>query len=331
MYAHRPAGRGSVRTSRGTVALGIDFGGTFTKLGVVDADGRVLVRRSFPTAEAALPEDWLRRVRDEAEQCLSGLRSVRVSGVGAGVPGQVDFQRGFVYNLVNVPGWEKIHLARRLTRTLDLPAVVDNDANAMALGEYRYGAGKGFRHAVFVTLGTGVGGGIVIDGRLHRGAHSMAGEIGHMTLNLRGRRSIMGRGGLEQYVGNRRIAERARRAIRRGRKSLITEMVHGELERIDPRVIAQAARRGDALAIEIFDFVAECLAAAFATITYILQPEAFIVGGGVAQSGKLLFDPLRRHLQERLHPIFYSRLAVLRAALRTDAGVVGAAALVLPQ
>ncbi|HIE10680.1 MAG TPA: ROK family protein [Kiritimatiellae bacterium] len=324
--------RRKMRTSK-TAAVGIDFGGTFVKMGLVDSGGRILERRQFTTSEASDPNSWLERVEDETRVLLrtAEKRGLSVAGVGTGVPGQVDYDRGFVHGLVNVPGWERIDLASLLQRKLGLRVVVDNDANAMAYGEYCYGAGVGLRHAVFVTLGTGVGGGIVIDGRLHRGAYSMAGEIGHVTVDLHGRRSIMGRGGVEQYVGNRKIAERTRRAILRGRRSLISDLVGGNLDRIDPRVIAEAARREDALALEIFDFVADCLAAVFASVTYLIQPEAFVVGGGVSQSGHLLFEPLRRHLKERLHPVFFRRLKVLRARLKTDAGVVGAAALMLHQ
>jgi glucokinase len=168
----------------------------------------------------------------------------------------------------------------------------------------------------------------VIDGKLYRGACSMAGEIGHICIRMDGRKTREGRGGLETYVGNRRIAGYAVRALRAGHRSLIRDLVRGDLAAITPKIIAQAAVRRDPLALEIFDRVADCLAAAFASLTYILQPEVIIVGGGVARSGRILFAPLRRHLRERLSPYFAERIKVMPAELGERAGMIGCAALV---
>ena len=155
----------------------------------------------------------------------------------------------------------------------------------------------------------------------------MAGEIGHISIKMDGIKSPQGRGGLEQYVGNRRIAERAVQAIQQGRKSLISDLVKGDLSAVTPETISQAAKQGDALAGEVFDFVADCIATAFASVTYVIQPQVFIGGGGVSQSGAVLFDPLRRHLTERLSPYFADRIEIKVAELGNDAGVIGAATL----
>lgn len=308
------------------LAVGIDFGGTAVKMGLVDANGGVRDHLQFATAEARTPAAWLTRVAQGLDRFRRGGRSFK--GIGVGVPGFVDFSRGFIYNLTNVPGWNQVPLARILRRRFGLPAWVDNDVNAMAAGECAFGAGRRYRHAVFATLGTGVGGAVVIDGRLYRGAYSMAGEIGHMSIRMNGRRTPEGRGGLETYVGNQRLTGYAIRALRAGRRSLIRELAHNDLRRITPKIIAQAARRRDQLALEIFDGAADCLATALAAITYLLQPEVFIVGGGVAQSGKVLFTPLRAHLKARLHPDFAKRIRVIPARLGETAGLIGCAALV---
>jgi len=312
-------------------AVGVDFGGTYIKMGLVDEEGRLWVRRKLPTAGRSQPEDWIAAVRNAFDEMIkeSGVRAVEIAGIGIGVPGLVDFERGFVYELVNVPGWKDVPLAEIMQSQVGKTVRVDNDVNAMAVGECMFGAGREYRNAVFATLGTGVGGALLIEGKLYRGAYSMAGEIGHISIDKDGRRSPQGRGGLEQYVGNRRIVERALRELRRGRRSKIRTLVGGRLDRITPREIAAAAQAGDRLALEIFDFMADCLATAFASLTYILQPEVFIVGGGVAHSGKVLFDPLNRHLRERLSQPFASRVQIVRARLGNDAGTVGAAALVL--
>lgn len=307
------------------LAVGIDFGGTGVKMGLVDKSGAIRDRFDFPTAAAGTQSAWMDRVGD-------GLRrfrraGARPAGIGVGVPGFTDFKKGFIYNLTNVPGWTSVPLARMLRQRFGLPAVVDNDVNAMAIGECAHGAGRGCRFAAFATLGTGVGGGVVIDGRLYRGAYSMAGEIGHVCIRMNGRKTPEGRGGLETYVGNRRLAAYAVRALKAGRRSLIRSLAHNDLEAVTPKIIARAAARGDPLALEIFDFAGDCLAAAFASIVYLLQPEAIIVGGGVARSGRVLFDPLRRHLRERLHPYFAERIKVLPARLGDRAGMIGCAVL----
>ncbi|MBM4155009.1 MAG: ROK family protein [Lentisphaerae bacterium] len=311
-------------------ALGIDFGGTAVKLAVVDERGTIVAEDGFATAGLEGVPGWIAAVADAASRMgVNPAAMARsLAGIGVGVPGFVDFDRGFIHNLTNVPGWKAVGLAGLLRKRFGVPAVVDNDCNAMVLGECRYGVGKGYRHAVFLTLGTGVGGGILIDGRVFRGAHSMAGEIGHVPIDLHGVRTPTGRGGLEQYVGNRQIVRKARAALR-GRRSSMPAMVGGDLRRLTPRHIAEAAAKGDAVAREVFDYVADCLATALAGVTYLLQPEAFIIGGGVAAAGPVLFGPLRKRLDDRLSPYFAERIKILPAKLGNRAGVVGAASLIL--
>ncbi|MCX7819043.1 MAG: ROK family protein [Kiritimatiellae bacterium] len=311
-------------------ALGVDFGGTAVKIGLVNAQGRVLGEDGFATAGVRGVERWLDEVAAAAERLgvPAGRWSRELSGIGVGVPGFVDFERGFIHNLTNVPGWTAVHLARLMRERFGVPVVVDNDCNAMAFGECQFGAGRRYRHAVFLTLGTGVGGGIVLDGRVWRGAYSMAGEIGHVPIDLHGVRTPTGRGGLEEYVGNRQIVRRARRLLRH-RRSILPDLVGGNLRELTPRHLADAAAKGDAVALEVFDYMADCLATALAGITYLLQPEAFIVGGGVAAAGDVLFGPLRRHLTERLSPFFAKYIRVEPAALGNRGGMIGAAALVL--
>jgi len=306
-------------------ALGIDFGGTSVKIGLVDESGRILEETSFATADAAVQAKWLGRVESIAADWTAKGHSL--AGIGVGVPGFTDFSRGFIYNLTNVPGWSSVPLAGIMRKRFGRPVYVDNDVNAMALGEYIHGAGKGLNHVFFATLGTGVGGALVVNGKIYRGAYSMAGEIGHVPILMNGRKTPEGRGGLETYVGNRQIVKCALSALRRGRKSAITDLAKGDLEQITPKVIASAAAKGDKLAVEIMDKTADCLATAFASVTYLLQPEAIIVGGGVAGSGAVLFEPLRRHLAERLHKYFAERIKIIPAVLGAKAGIIGSAML----
>jgi len=155
----------------------------------------------------------------------------------------------------------------------------------------------------------------------------MAGEIGHVSIDMNGVAAPMGKGGVEQYVGNKRIVERALKAIDAGRASSILERAGGQRAAVSPKIICEAAEAGDELAREIFDFVADCLATMMASVSYLLQPQAFIIGGGVSAAGPILFDPLRKHLNERLSPYFAERLVIKRAELGNDAGVIGSATL----
>jgi len=307
-------------------AVGVDFGGTSVKIALVDERGAIMAQDRIITEHVKNRDEWLTTVCAKINQ-LKG--STPIVGAGVGVPGFVDYDRGFIYDLANVPGWNSVPLADLLEERLKVPVRIDNDVNAMALGECTFGAGRTYQHAVFVTLGTGVGGALLINNQLYRGAHSMAGEIGHVSIDMHGRVSPQGKGGLEQYVGNRRIIERAIEALEKGRASMIDELCKSDRTKITPKTIKDAAGKGDPLGMEILDFVTDCIATAFSSIAYILQPQAFIVGGGVAQEADMMFDLIRKHLQERLSPHFYKRLEVKSAELGSDAGMIGCATLAL--
>ena len=312
-------------------AVGVDFGGTSVKMALVNDQGQLVEREQFATRQAATQPAWIEAVAEAVDRMLTkrGLHLSALSGIGVGVPGFVDFNRGFIHDLTNVPGWTAVPLAAKLKRRLGLPAFVDNDANLMALGEVAFGGGKNLQQAVFLTLGTGVGGGLVLDGKLYRGAFSMAGELGHISIERNGIVSPQGRGGLEQYIGNRRIVDYTLAQLAAERTTTLLQLCDGDRGQLTPELIARAAKQGDQLSLEIFDYVADCLATALASVTYLLQPEAFIIGGGVAQSGAILFTPLRKHLRARLSPYFARLIKVLPAKLGNDAGALGGAALAL--
>ncbi len=314
-------------------AVGVDFGGTSVKLALVGDQGKVHSRATIATRKLTSRAAWFDAVEAGLEQLRSrgkmDLFGKGFSGIGVGVPGFVDFERGYVHDLPNVPGWTGVHLAKDLEERFNVRAYIDNDVNAMALGECTFGTGRLYEHAVFVAMGTGVGGALLIHNKLYRGAHSMAGEIGHVPIKMDGGRSPLGRGALEQYVGNQRIIERAVRAIRKGHPTTILKKAGGDLDAITPKEIAEAAAEGDQLGIEIFDFVANCMATALTGVIYLLQPQVIVIGGGVAQSGDVLFGPLERHLEDRLKPVFGDLVSILPARLGKDAGVIGSATLAL--
>jgi glucokinase len=311
-------------------AIGVDFGGTSVKVALINDHGEIKARTTIPTAKASTQTAWRDAVGAAVEQLRQKYPAgADIVGIGVGVPGFVDYERGFIHDLPNVPGWTGVSLGQLMEESFRTHIRIDNDVNVMALGECTFGAGRVYQHAVFVTLGTGVGGGVVINNKLYRGAYSMAGEIGHIPIRMDGIKSPQGRGGLEQYVGNRRIVERALHIIDAGARSSILELVEGDRSAVTPEVIAKAAKQGDKTALDVFDYVADCLATAFASVAYLIQPQAIIVGGGVSLSGAVLFDPLKVHLQERLSPVFFERLEIKTAELGNDAGMIGAATLVM--
>lgn len=312
-------------------AIGVDFGGTSVKLGLVNDRGQIKGRKKIVTKDLATREAWLDAVAQGIEElCPSAERAEKkLAGVGVGVPGFVDYDRGFIYDLPNVPGWKGVPLVEMMESRLHLKTRVDNDVNAMALGECTFGAGRTYQHAVFVTLGTGVGGGLLINNQLYRGAYHMAGELGHVSIDMNGIRSPQGRGGLEQYVGNQRLVARIVKELENGRPSVLREKCGGDFSKITMEMCNYSAHEGDALALEIYEFMADCLACAFASVTYLIQPQAFIIGGGVASVGAPLFEPLRRKLAERLSPYFAERIEIKHAELGNDAGLIGSATLAL--
>ena len=308
-------------------AIAVDIGGTSAKLALVQPGGRRLAGAVVPTGRGTtvrvLVEALGLGVR--ALQAEARTRGGRVVGVGVGVPGLVDTERGVVRYLVNLPGWRQVPLRRLLARRTGLPITVDNDVNAMTWGEYRWGAGRGTRSLVCVMLGTGVGGGLIVNGRLYRGWTMSAGEIGHVPLGWDGPACLCGgRGCLERYVGNREVVALARRKLAGGRRSLLRR----DLRHLTPPLIDQAAYRGDAVAREVWRDVGRHLGLALAMVANLLNPERIVIGGGIANAGPLLFPTIRATVRARAMrgP---SGVPIVPARFGAEAGLVGAAALVL--
>jgi glucokinase len=304
-----------------TTAIGIDFGGTSIKSAVVRA-GRIIARgepidpQPF-TSSAALIE--------AIAGLIAKLQAAHpeIAGVGIGLPGFVDSENGIVHSLTNVAGWHEVPLCQILHGKTGLVVTIENDANAMAYGEFKYGAAKGGRHVVCITLGTGVGGALILNHKLYRGAQLGAGEVGHMSIDLNGRHGPYGNnGGLEEYVGNQQIAERAVELYRAA----------GQAKTIDecsPRALQRAALAGDAVATGLWDQLGVELGTALASVVWLINPDTIVIGGGVAQAGDILFQPIIREIKNRTLALFHEKLRVIPATLGNDAGIIGNAALAL--
>ena len=315
--------------------LGIDIGGSSIKAGIVTGEGTRLAARSAPSAlEHGLDEGLANLdtiVRELLEESGAQLKDLR--GIGVAAPGTMDIPRGIVFHPFNLPGWENLPLRDLISKRYGRPAVLQNDANAAALGEYWLGAAHGAHSLMFWTLGTGVGGGIVIGGRVIEGAHSHAGECGHMILQMDGGpRSEFGiHGSLELYAGGRALVRRGEAALASGRVSTLRKCVAAG-QSLTPLLIGQAAEEGDPLALELVCDTARYLARGTVNIMHILNPELVLIGGamtfGQSQTalGRRFLEEVREEVKRWAFPIPATRTRIDYATLGNDAGYVGAAA-----
>jgi len=302
-------------------AIGIDFGGTTIKSAVVQRGaildrGEVIDTVRHNTADGVIAE--LLRV-------IGAMRTghPEIAAVGIGLPGFVDSMNGIVHELTNVHGWHEVALVALLRERTGLRAAIENDANAMAYGEFVHGAARGARNAICITLGTGVGGGLILDGRLFRGSRLAAGEIGHTSIDSHGPRGVYGTpGDLETYVGNRQIAERAERLYTASGQQRL-------LEKCTPADLAALANAGDRIAIALWDAIGTDVGAALADGVWLLNPDTIVIGGGIAAAGETIIAPIRRTICERTSPLFHEELKVVPAELGNDAGIIGCAELAL--
>jgi glucokinase len=307
--------------------LGIDIGGTKLAAGVVDATGRILARGEVPTLAAEGLEPVLRRIVALGRSLLGAPEAARdpVRRIGVGCAGPVDVRAGKVFNPPNLPGWNEVALIERIQTDLGLPAVLENDANAAGLGEFRYGAGRGARSLVYLTVSTGIGGGIVLDGRVWHGFQDAAGEIGHITVMADGPLCGCGnRGCLEAVASGTSIARRAREALAAGRQSRL-----GTVQGITAAHVTVLAQEGDALAVELWAETIRYLGIGVAAAINFLAPERVVLGGGVTRVGDFLFGPLRDEVRRRVKLVPIESIPILRAELGPDVGILGAAAVAM--
>ncbi|HEX6631261.1 MAG TPA: ROK family protein, partial [Gemmatimonadaceae bacterium] len=280
--------------------VGVDLGGTNIVTGVMSADGsRTVAVRSTPTQVALGADGVIDRIIQQAEVSIAaamaatGAARSQFVGVGIGAPGPLDREAGVVLIAPNL-GWRDVPLRTLVSEALGIPAALDNDANCATLGEWWVGAARGARHVLGLTIGTGIGGGLLVDGRLYHGASDVAGEVGHATIDSNGRRCACGNYGcLEAYASGPAIAERTREALSAGEASVLRELVNGDVSRITAQTVYEAAQAGDTLARLIVRETASFLGAGVANLVNVFNPEVVVITGGVTQAGAALFEPLR--------------------------------------
>jgi len=312
--------------------VGVDIGGTNVVVGTVAADGSSLHgHRTEPTHLSGGPGGTVDQVNRLVQETLIAARDelgagIEVVGIGIGCPGPLDTQSGIVLMTPNL-GWIEMPLRDRVATAAGLPCTLDNDANCAVLGEWWRGAAQGGRVVVGLTIGTGIGGGILIDGKIFHGASDVAGEIGHASIDQSGRQCKCGNYGcLEAYASGPAIARRAVEGLAAGADSRLTEYVHGDLAAITARTVSQAARDGDSFCLEVIRETAHYLGGAVANLLNIFNPDVVVICGGVTLAGDYLFDPLCNQVRRRAFRPAVVACRIVPGSLPGTAGVFGAVA-----
>ena len=312
------------------VYLGVDIGGTNIRAGVIDESGHILGEARQPS----LAETGLRQAVERASEVAlaaadhAGMSLQQLSAIGVGVPGMLKSREGVCVYSPNFTDSRNVPVVTPIRQALDLPTFVLNDVAVQTLGEHQYGAGQDYAHMVMITLGTGIGGGAIIDGELRIGSTEGFAEVGHMTIDPDGPFCGCGnRGCWEAFCGRDAIVRRAVTRIQQGEKTAVAEMVDYRLGSITPALIAHSAEQGDGVAIEVLSEVGHYLGIGIANLIQLYNPEVLVVGGGIAQAGRWLFEPILRTVRARAHMVPASTCRILPAQLGDDAGVIGASVL----
>lgn len=311
-------------------AIGVDFGGTSIKTGLVTSGGKIIAQSRYPTFGEKGPKAVLRQMNKSIEDVLRQTKVKPIRGIGIGSPGIIDSKAGVVKDPPNISGWHRVGLAKEIRKRFKFNVAVENDANVAAIAEARFGAGRRHPNFLFVIWGTGVGGGIILDGKIYRGPFGGAGEIGHVCIDYNGLQCNCGaRGCVEAYVGQRYLSQRAAERLKNQPQSRIMELVDGDMSKVEPIFISQAAHEGDALAREIFVEAGTLLGVALGSVLNTIDLRVVVIGGGISAAGDFVFDAIKKSIQSHVMKPMRNGIRVIPAALGNSAGILGAAGLVL--
>lgn len=310
--------------------IGCDLGGTNLRAAIVDVEsGDVLHQRSIPTQAREGHDAVMKRMADLFLQLIrsSGIQKDEIGGIGIGVPGVLDLEKGEVLFLPNLAGtWPHVALRDTITGLTGLPAELLNDVRAITYGEWLFGAGRGVDTVAVFAIGTGIGGGLVLNGQLHLGIGGTGGELGHTTIDFNGPRCGCGNYGcVEAYSSGPAIAAMGLKAVTQGLTTRIADLCGNDLNRITPELIARAAHTGDEIAKDIYERAGFYLGIAAANMCVAIGPRRIVIGGGVAQAGDLLLEPIRRTIRERVTVMPVEQVEVVPSRLGNNAGVIGVA------
>jgi glucokinase len=310
--------------------IGCDLGGTNLRAAIVDVEnGAVMHHLSVPTLARDGHEATMKRMADLFLHVIqrAGMKKEDIGGIGIGVPGVLDLEKGETLFLPNLPGtWPHVPLQSTIARLTGLPTQILNDVRSITNGEWRFGAGRGVDTVAVFAIGTGIGGGLVLNGQLHLGIGGTGGELGHMIIDFNGPRCGCGNHGcLEAYASGPAIAAMGMKAVAQGVRTLIADLCEYDLNRITAELIERAARADDEIAKDIYEKAGYYIGLAAANICVSIGPRRIIIGGGVAKAGDLLLEPIRRTVRERVHVIPVEQVEVVSSELGSNAGVIGVA------
>lgn len=306
------------------VVIGVDLGGTRLRAARLDPLLQILERKEILThAEEGL-KPTLQRIKDIIRQVFPTNGTVQ--GIGLSVPGPANPFTGVIVSPPNLPGWHNVPLVQILQDEFAVPVYLGNDANVAALAEVARGAAQGTRHAIYITVSTGIGGGVIIDGKMLLGRDGLAAEVGHMIITTEDGHISS----LEKEAAGPALARKARARIERGERSVIKSMVHGDLDKIDGKVVGDAAKSGDPLALDVVRRGGFIVGLGITSLLHVFNPEIVVVGGGVSTLGDLLFAPMKEAIHRyALDPSYYENLALASAGLGEDVSIIGSAALAI--
>ena len=310
--------------------IGCDLGGTNLRAAIVDVEnGTVLHQMSVPTLAREGHDAVMKRMADLFLRVIQSadMKKEKIGGIGIGVPGVLDLEKGEVLFLPNLPGtWPHVPLQATIEKLTGLPTRLLNDVRSITNGEWRFGAGRGVDTIAVFAIGTGIGGGLVVNGQLHLGIGGTGGELGHTTIDFNGPKCGCGNYGcLEAYASGPAIAAMGLKAVAQGLTTSIGELCGYDLNRITPELIAAAAQAGDEIAKDIYERAGFYIGVAAANVCVAVGPRRIIIGGGVSQAGKLLLDPIRRSLKEHTRVMPVEQVEVVPSQLGNNGGVIGVA------
>lgn len=314
----------------GSLVVGIDVGGTKIMGGLSDAHGQILRHTTLPTEAQQGREVVIERIERVAREIISGIDSKHILGIGIGAPGPIDPFTGTLYSPPNLPGMDGVPLRDIMQQRLGLPVYLANDANAAAVGEYLFGTQEKVRNMIYLTVSTGVGGGIIIDGKLFVGAHGMGGEVGHMTIEANGPRCNCGNVGcLEVLASGTAIARYGAALVSEGRAPILSELAEQRASAVTARLVQMAAERGEAESQAIIARAGFYMGVGIVNLIHLFNTQMVVIGGGVSKLGPLLFDPIRNTVVERAIPAIRDGVEIVPAHLGDQVGLLGAIAIVL--
>lgn len=316
------------------LSLGIDLGGTKILTAVATAQGRMLSRDHSVTPATKGQEAVVQSILESIGRALeqAGIAAPQLSAIGVGAPGLSNPETGILFTSPNLPGWRDVPLRDIIEKELGKKAFLINDANAAALGELYFGAAKGAHHFIYITISTGIGGGIIVDGEVYTGSIGTAGEVGHMTIDDDGPPCNCGnRGCWETLASGTAMAREARKQIKEGARTSILGYAEGDVEKVTAQVIHNAAKEGDSLAKELITRTGYYVGVGLANLVNIFNPELIVIGGGLSNIGDMLLEPAYEVAGERAFKESYRTVRFALAKLGRDSGVLGAAAFALQE